>query len=63
MCKANGHVTGATNIDHIKPHRGDEVLFFDYENTQSLCSHHHASAKQSHECSRFVPVGVDGWPA
>jgi 5-methylcytosine-specific restriction endonuclease McrA len=24
-------------VDHVRPHRGDEALAFDYENTQSLC--------------------------
>ena len=62
MCKANGKATLGTNIDHIKPHRGNAKPFFDYLNTQNLCSHHHASAKQSHECTRFKPVGADGWP-
>lgn len=28
----------ATHVDHIVPHRGDESLAFDIENTQSLCA-------------------------
>jgi 5-methylcytosine-specific restriction protein A len=51
-------------VDHIVPHRGDWRLFSDYGNTQTLCSHHHNSTKQSMEKSgqRTVAIGDDGWP-
>ncbi|NTI41601.1 HNH endonuclease signature motif containing protein [Rhizobium rhizogenes] len=39
----------ATTVDHIKPHKGDMRLFWDRNNWQPLCSHHHNSAKQSEE--------------
>lgn len=32
-----GKVTAATEVDHIVPHRGDERLFRDEKNLQSLC--------------------------
>lgn len=35
-----GRVTD--QIDHIRPHRGDPVLFFDRANCQGLCAEHHA---------------------
>lgn len=28
-------------VDHIKPHRGDQKLFWDRRNWQPLCEHHH----------------------
>lgn len=28
-------------MDHIKPHRGDQKLFWDRGNWQPLCVHHH----------------------
>ena len=28
-------------MDHIRPHRGDPVLFWDQTNWQPLCKHHH----------------------
>lgn len=40
-CKAQGLLTPATIIDHIKPHRGDMVLFWDQNNWQPLCKRHH----------------------
>ena len=37
-CLARGHVTAATDLDHIVPHRGDEALFWDAGNNwQALC--------------------------
>lgn len=40
-CAKLGFRTTATVVDHIKPHEGDMALFCDFENTQSLCKHHH----------------------
>ena len=39
----------ATVVDHVKPHRGDQRLFWDSTNWQSLCATHHNSTKQSLE--------------
>jgi hypothetical protein len=36
----------ASHVDHITPHLGQWLLFFKYENTQSLCAHHHSMHKQ-----------------
>lgn len=41
QCKAEGIVTPATVVDHITPHRGDDVLFWDGKNHQPLCETHH----------------------
>lgn len=35
------HVTEATVVDHIEPHRGDQRLFWDERNWQALCDRHH----------------------
>lgn len=35
--------------DHIRPHRGDEALFWDKGNLQCLCAGCHNSAKQAEE--------------
>ena len=40
-CYEEGHITIATVVDHIKPHRGDQKLFWDRGNWQPLCEHHH----------------------
>lgn len=39
--QAEGHITMATVVDHIIPHRGDQKLFWDRSNWQPLCEHHH----------------------
>jgi 5-methylcytosine-specific restriction enzyme A len=38
--------TPATILDHKKPHRGDDKLFLDVTNFQSLCKTCHDSKKQ-----------------
>lgn len=40
-CKADGKLTAATVVDHIKPHRGDQKLFWDESNWQPLCKQCH----------------------
>ena len=39
----------ASVVDHIEPHRGDQVLFWNQSNWQSLCSTHHSADKQREE--------------
>ena len=41
-CERNGIVTAANEVDHIVPHRGDRVLFWDQSNLQSLCRSCHS---------------------
>ena len=36
-CKRAGKTTPATVVDHVIPHRGDPVLFWDRDNWQALC--------------------------
>jgi 5-methylcytosine-specific restriction protein A len=45
-CERRGLVVAATVVDHIIPHRGDMVLFWDTNNWQSLCKTCHDSHKQ-----------------
>lgn len=40
-CDAEGRVVAATVVDHIVPHKGDQRLFWDRRNWQSLCKYHH----------------------
>ena len=43
MCLAEGRVTPATDVDHIKPVSGpDDPLFWDPTNHQALCHSHHS---------------------
>ena len=43
-------ITAATDVDHIVPHRGDPVLFWNHDNWQSLC----------HECHSIKTAKEDG---
>lgn len=47
-CKRHGRVAAAKVVDHVKPHRGDQVLFWDASNHQSMCLSCHGikSAKE-----------------
>ena len=49
-CKRKGRVVLATDVDHIKPHRGDPVLFWDIDNWQALCHscHSQKTAREDH---------------
>lgn len=51
FCEAAGRVTMARVVDHVVPHRGDEVLFFDETNWQGLCPSCHSGAKRELEIS------------
>lgn len=63
-CIEQGAVRTATVVDHKRPHRGDQVLFWDRTNWQSLCKPCHDSAKQAEERSgkRQPRIGLDGFP-
>lgn len=39
-CAREGIQTPGKVVDHVQPHKGDESLAFDYENTQTLCWRH-----------------------
>lgn len=63
FCLEAEDVTAADVVDHVKPHKGDEVLFFDALNLQSLCKPHHDGTKQRLERGQnVVRYGADGWP-
>jgi 5-methylcytosine-specific restriction protein A len=49
-CKKQGWAVAATDVDHIRPHRGDRALFFDPNGLQSLCkkSHHRKTMQETH---------------
>ncbi|NTF69390.1 HNH endonuclease [Agrobacterium rhizogenes] len=63
FCLITEEVTAATVVDHIRKHNGELDLFFDPSNLQSLCKHHHDSAKQMIDHGhKVVTYGVDGYP-
>lgn len=64
MCAKEGRTKAANVADHTRRHRGDEVLFWDPANLQSLCYSHHNSDKQRIEKGGKArqTIGTDGWP-
>lgn len=40
-CREKGKLTPAMVVDHVIPHRGDPVLFWDEKNWQPLCKDCH----------------------
>ena len=42
-CMQSGRIKAALVVDHITPHRGDDALFWDRGNWQSLCKPCHDS--------------------
>jgi len=63
FCLITEDVTEADTVDHKKPHKGDLLLFHDSSNLQSLCKHHHDSAKQSIDRGfKVVTYSLDGYP-
>lgn len=37
-CEGDGTITAASVVDHIRPHKGDQALFWDTTNWQPLCA-------------------------
>ncbi len=59
FCLEQGRTEAATVVDHIKPHKGNQELFFDSENLQSLCKIHHDAAKAKAENRGVEAIGCD----
>lgn len=53
-CRTEGRATAATTVDHVRPHRGDERVFFDAGSLQSLCRRHH-NQKTGREVRARIP--------
>ena len=49
MCMKDGRYVRATDVDHIIPHRGDPVLFWDENNWQALCHSCHSRKTRSED--------------
>lgn len=61
MCHEEGIVSSANTVDHVIPHRGDEVKFW-FGELQSLCPRCHSSAKQREESGSVQQLDEEGWP-
>lgn len=63
FCLRTEEITVAEVVDHRIKHDGDLDLFHDQDNLQSLCKHHHDSAKQMIDHGKnVVTYGLDGYP-
>ena len=53
----------AAVVHHIKAHKGNLDLFYNIDNLQSVCKHHHDGVMQSEERLGYdKTIGEDGWP-
>ena len=54
QCAIEGRKVTASHVDHVEPHLGQWLLFFRYENTQSLCAHHHNMHRQREKRGQLI---------
>ena len=57
-CKSYGYSKGATDVDHIVSHKGNEELFYDMNNLQTLCHECHSWKTQK---EGVMPPGSLSW--
>lgn len=62
MCARVGRDTAANTVDHIRPHGGDPVLFYDRENLQSLCAPCHGIKRRQDHGGLLPGCDIDGNP-
>ena len=62
FCEEEGKIRSALEVDHIEPHKGDPILFWDESNWQGLCKHHHQSTKARIERGIHEGCDVNGIP-
>jgi len=62
MCKQEGRIKVADELDHIEKHNGNPELFWNWDNLQGLCRYHHRSVKARIERSGEYGCDTDGLP-
>ena len=68
QCQECGTIVGIrkydAHVDHKIAHKGDDLLFWNEDNMQTLCHSCHNSDKQREERTgrARVRIGKDGWP-
>jgi 5-methylcytosine-specific restriction endonuclease McrA len=55
-CSKKDYINPATVVDHIIPHKGDKVLFWDETNWQPLCETHHNIKTATEDRGSWSPV-------
>lgn len=62
-CLQKGRIVPAKVVHHKVPHQGNEALFYDPDNWESLCKPcHDGAAQQQERIGYSQEVGTDGWP-
>ena len=63
-CEKLGRALTAPVVNHRTPHKGNQRLFWDRSNWESLCEWHHNSEAQRDERGGKPIIGTDlsGWP-
>jgi len=56
ICAMTGCGQPSTIVDHVTPHKGDPVLFWDTDNWQALCETCHNKHKQLKEKGKHSPA-------
>lgn len=56
MCEKEGLLKLGNTVDHIIPHRGDQILFWDQSNWQTLCAVHHSVKSASEDGAYGNPI-------
>lgn len=62
FCMRNGMTVAASVVDHITPHEGNQDLFWDRSNWQSLCAPCHSGVKQRQEAAAAREPGRRAQP-
>lgn len=62
LCVMCTRAVPATVVDHKIPHEGDQALFWDTNNWQSLCKFHHDSTKQAQDKGTVRGCDASGLP-
>lgn len=63
LITGNRHHPRAAVVNHKRAHKGDEALFFDLENTESVCKADHDALIQKEEARGFaIGSDIDGRP-
>ena len=63
LCLQSGWDTPATVVDHMRPHNGDDRLFWDEGNWQALCPSCHSGVKRIQEHhGHSQACDIDGLP-
>jgi hypothetical protein len=58
LLEGNRHHPQAAVVNHKTPHKGDPALFFDVDNTESVCKRDHDALIQREE-ARGYTIGSD----